>query len=169
MRRGCVRGYGAVADRAAGRGSAAVKGSSATAVRNVVSATGSREAMAAPTVGVAPVGPGTDAEEDAVIEVAGAVVSGRRAAVRGVVVIAPAAGRRGSAEVDTDMNLSVGFGSGNGGERDGKCSRTEECFPSTHFGAFLTGTLFRLGELERHTVRHERQTLVWSRSDIVSG
>jgi hypothetical protein len=49
--------------------------SSAVATGNVMAAAGSREAMAAPAVPITPVGPGADAKEDAVIEVAGAVIA----------------------------------------------------------------------------------------------
>jgi hypothetical protein len=65
--------------------------------RDVAASAGSGKAMAAPAVRVAPVGPGTNAEEDAVIKVAGTVVAVRYAGIGCVVVVAPLAPRRRAA------------------------------------------------------------------------
>jgi hypothetical protein len=61
----------------------------------IVTAARAAETIAAPAVVIAPVSPGPYAEEDAVVEVAGAIVAIGCAGVRGVVIVAPpACGRR---------------------------------------------------------------------------
>lgn len=72
------------------------------------SATLTAEAMVAPAVAVAPVGPRTDAEEDAVVEVARAVVAVGSATVGGVAVVAVLAGGWRATEVDADADLGLG-------------------------------------------------------------
>ena len=74
---------------------------------NVASATRSGEAMSAPAVRVAPVGPGTYTEEDAVIEIARAVVANRGAGVGRVVVVAVGANRGRSTDVDGDLRIGL--------------------------------------------------------------
>ena len=71
----------------------------------VASSSCAAEAMAAPAVTVAPVSPGTDAEKDAVIEVARAVEALRCTGIGGVPVITVGAGRRRAADVDADLRL----------------------------------------------------------------
>jgi hypothetical protein len=73
---------------------------------DVAASTGSGEAMAAPAVSVAPIGPGTDAKEDAVIEVALAVVACRGAGVGRVVVVAVGTDWRWTAYINADADLS---------------------------------------------------------------
>jgi hypothetical protein len=76
---------------------------------DVASATGSGEAMAAPAVCISPVGPGAYAEEDAIVEVAIAVVAVGGAGVWSVVIVAPLADRRGTTEIDAYADLGVGL------------------------------------------------------------
>ena len=73
----------------------------------VVAAAGSVEAMASPAVAVAPIGPGAYAEEDAVVEVAGAVITVGSAGVGGVVIVSPFADGR-SANTDADLRAADG-------------------------------------------------------------
>ena len=83
--------------------------------------------MVTPTVVIAPVPPGTDAQEDAVIEVAGAIEADRSAGVGCVIVITVGADRRRSADVDGDLRVGLGHH----GHKGKECCRTEERFPST--------------------------------------
>jgi hypothetical protein len=73
----------------------------------VVASAVAREAMAAPAVAVAPVAPGTDAEEDSVIEVARAVEAVGSASVGRIVVVAVGAYRWGTTDVDPYHDLSL--------------------------------------------------------------
>ena len=73
----------------------------------VVAAAGSVEAMASPAVAVAPIGPGAHAEEDAVVEVAGAVITVGGAGIGGVVIVSPFADGR-SANADPDLRAADG-------------------------------------------------------------
>jgi hypothetical protein len=109
-----ISGCGTAADTSAG-GSACVAASggysaasgsepSAAAV-DVTSSTGVDEAMTAPAVSVAPVGPWTYAEKDAVIEIASPVETDRGASVGWVFVVAVTTNRRRTA--DTDHNLRI--------------------------------------------------------------
>jgi hypothetical protein len=75
----------------------------------VGSSIGSDEAMRAPSMGIAPIGPGADAEKDSVIEVARSVESRRCAGVRRKLVIAVGADGR-SADLDIKRNLGIGLG-----------------------------------------------------------
>jgi hypothetical protein len=75
---------------------------------DVAASTGSGEAMAAPAVSVAPIGPGTDAEEDAVIEVARAIVACGGAVVGSVVVVTVGAHWRRTAYINANADLSFG-------------------------------------------------------------
>jgi hypothetical protein len=75
----------------------------ATAV--IVSATVTAEAMAAPAVAIAPAGPGTHAQEDAIVEIARSVESHGGAGVGSVVVVAV---RTDRLNPDVDDELSVG-------------------------------------------------------------
>jgi hypothetical protein len=86
--------------------------------------------MTAPAVTIAPVSPGADAQEDAVIEVAGAVEADRSTGVGRVVVVAVGADRRRATDVDGDLRVSPGRHGRKGKER--RC--TEEHFPSTSKG-----------------------------------
>ena len=74
----------------------------------VVASTSTVEAMAAPAVAVAPVGPGAYAEEDAVVEVAGPVVAIRGTGVGVVVIVAP--GADGGRAADGYSNLRAADG-----------------------------------------------------------
>jgi hypothetical protein len=58
------------------------------------------EAMAAPAVAIAPAGPGTNTQEDAVVEVPRPVIAIGRAAIGRIFVIAILASRRRAADVD---------------------------------------------------------------------
>jgi hypothetical protein len=60
------------------------------------------EAMSAPSVPIAPAGPGTHAQEDAVVEVPRAVKAIGCAAIGLIFVIAIFANRRRAADADTD-------------------------------------------------------------------
>ena len=73
---------------------------------DVTSSTGVDEAMTAPAVSVAPVGPWTYAEKDAVIEVAGPVETAGGAGVRWVFVIAVGTDRRRTANTDHDLGVA---------------------------------------------------------------
>jgi hypothetical protein len=78
----------------------------------IASAATAEEAMTAPAVAVAPVGPGTYAEEDAVIEIARAVEAVGRAGIGSVVIVSPLADWRRTAELnanlrDTDGNADL--------------------------------------------------------------
>jgi hypothetical protein len=115
-------------------------------------ATLTAEAMVAPAVAVAPVGPGTDAEEDAVVEVARAVVAVRSATVGGIAVIAVLAdGLRAviaTPEVDANADLGVGRWWGHQGhECQGREQRscTQEGLKSAHFGTFQTVSAVPIG------------------------
>ena len=77
---------------------------SAAAV-DVTSSTGVDEAMTAPAVSVAPVGPWAYAQKDAVIEVASPIETDGRAGIGWVFVVAVTANRRRTA--DTDYNLGI--------------------------------------------------------------
>ena len=83
--------------------------------------------MATPAVVIAPVPPGTDAQEDAVIEVAGAIEADWRTGVGCVIVITVGADRRRSADVDGDLRVGLGHH----GRKGKECRGTEERFPST--------------------------------------
>lgn len=79
---------------------------------HVVSASSAVKAMGAPAMTVAPVMPGTYAEEDSVIEVAGSVEADRRTGVRRIVEVSVGADRRRAADddcrsPDRDGDLSV--------------------------------------------------------------
>jgi len=60
----------------------------------IITATTAVEAMTTPAMAIAPVSPGTYAEEDAVVEVAGTVVSVGCASIGGIIVVPPRARRR---------------------------------------------------------------------------
>ena len=60
-------------------------------------------------MGIAPIGPGADAEKDSVIEVARSVESRRCAGVRRKLVISVGADGRG-ADLDIEGNLGIGLG-----------------------------------------------------------
>jgi hypothetical protein len=119
----------AVCDRSTSSASkvAVVSGISASAT--IASATTFDEAMSAPTMAIAPAGPRTHAEEDAVVEVAWAVKAIGRAGVWRVVVIAVLANRL-NATADADDNLRLCC------RRKGKpceqCCGAEKCFESAH-------------------------------------
>jgi hypothetical protein len=86
--------------------------------------------MVTPAMVIAPVPPGADAQEDAVIEVARAVEAHRCTAVGCVVVVAVGADRRGTTDVDGDLRVRPGRHGHKGKER--RC--TEERSPSTSKG-----------------------------------
>lgn len=83
----------------------------------IVAAAFAMEAPISPAMVVAPIGPGTYAQEDAVVEVARAVVAVGGAGVRGIVIVTPLAGRRratdvhadvGTADMDAEADLGAG-------------------------------------------------------------
>jgi hypothetical protein len=96
----------------------------------ISSSAGGYEAMATPAMVIAPVPPGADAQEDAVIEVTGAVEAHRCTAVGCVVVVAVGADRRRTTDVDGDLRVRPGSHGHKGKER--RC--TEERFPCTSKG-----------------------------------
>lgn len=67
------------------------------------------ETMPAPAMSVAPASPGSDAQEDAVVEVPGPIKASGRAAVRRGFVIAPCADGR-NANIDCNMRNTDGNG-----------------------------------------------------------
>jgi hypothetical protein len=79
----------------------------ASTAGNISSSSGAVEAMFAPAVAVAPVRPWTDAQEDAVIEIARPIKTTGRAAVRCIVVIAVGTDRL-NANAHADANLCAG-------------------------------------------------------------
>jgi hypothetical protein len=83
--------------------------------------------MAAPAMVIAPVPPGANAQEDVVIEVAGAVEADRSTGVGCVVVVAVRANRRRSAYVDGDLRICPRH---DGHQGEYRCC-TKERFPST--------------------------------------
>jgi hypothetical protein len=83
-------------------------GSAAVWARAISSSAGGYEAMTAPAVTIAPVSPGAYAQEDAVIEVAGAVEADRSTGIGRVVVVAVGADRGWPTYVDG--NLCIGLG-----------------------------------------------------------
>jgi hypothetical protein len=85
------------------------------------------EAVPAPAVTIAPAPPGSHAQEDAVIEVAGAVITHRRAGVR-LVSIVPVGTYRLSADIDHDLSLYCWCQ----GKACEQYRRTEESLESTH-------------------------------------
>jgi acetaldehyde dehydrogenase (acetylating) len=85
------------------------------------------EAMLAPAVAVAPAGPGTYAQEDAVEEESRPVKAIGRAFVGWVFVVAKFAHRR---HADFDVNLSASRW--NKDQPCNQCCRTEENFESAH-------------------------------------
>ena len=92
-----------VASAAATSVTAATTSFAATAAvsGDVASATRAAEAMAAPAVGVAPVGPWAYAEEDAVIEVARPIITIGRAGIGCIAVVAI-----GTDRLNTDANTN---------------------------------------------------------------
>jgi hypothetical protein len=101
-----ARGCGSAAGTSVRSCSAAAAGESSTAAVDVTSSTGVDEAMTAPAVSVAPVGPWTYAEEDAVIEVARPVETDGGAGVGWVFVVAVTANRRRTADTDHDLRIA---------------------------------------------------------------
>src|SRR6185437_268909 len=75
----------------------------------IAASAGAIETMGTPPMSIAPVGPRAHAEEDSVIEVAGAIEAGGGAGVRGVLVIPVRADRR-SADLNAEGDLGLGLG-----------------------------------------------------------
>jgi hypothetical protein len=99
----------------------------------VSSSAGAYEAMGSPAVGVAPVGPGADAEEDSVIEVARSIEARRGAGVRSKLVISVGADGLG-ADLDTEGNLGIGLGrESKKRKRQGRAEKREGSAPEEGF------------------------------------
>src|ERR1017187_4978436 len=75
-----------------------------TAAADIPASTTAAEAMPAPAVAIAPVGPRTHPQEDTVIKIARPVETVGRAGIRSIVVISPRANRLNT---DADENLCV--------------------------------------------------------------
>jgi hypothetical protein len=126
MRRGVSCGMSAAMRSAVGHGVSAAVGNGTGMILRIATAgdiaasAGSGEAMAAPAVAVAPVGPGTYAEEDAVIEVARTVVPVGCTGVRSVVIVAPLADGR---TTNVNANLRAAYGNPDPDLRAGRCRR----------------------------------------------
>jgi hypothetical protein len=75
----------------------------------VVATTGAVEAMTAPPMAIAPVSPRAHAEEDAVVEVARTVIPVRSAGVGSVIVVAPGAGGRRTANPYANLGTADGY------------------------------------------------------------
>ena len=99
----------------------------------VVAAIGPYEAMGSPAVGVAPIGPGADAEEDAVVEVTWPVESRRCAGVRSKFIVAVGADGR-CADLDAERNLGIGLGrESKKRKRQGRAEKRESSAPEEGF------------------------------------
>ena len=99
----------------------------------IPSSTGMYEAMGSPAVGIAPIGPGADAEEDSVIEVTRTVEVRRGAGVRRKLVIAVGADGR-CADLDAERNLGIGLGrEGKKRKRQGRAEKRESSAPEEGF------------------------------------
>jgi hypothetical protein len=99
----------------------------------VPSSIGTDEAMSSPAVGVAPIGPGADAEEDSVIEVTRSVEVGRGARVRRELVITVGADGR-CADLDAERNLGIGLGrESKKRKRQGRAEKREGSAPEEGF------------------------------------
>lgn len=109
--------------------------------RTIMSATALHKAMLTPAMRIAVIGPRPDAKEDAVIEVARAIVSRRRASVGGIAVVAIRAGGRRPAKVNADGYLGIDHWS-NRKRKEQSCCK-EKGFQSTHHGTFRTGLRFQ--------------------------
>ena len=75
----------------------------------ITSSIGPDEAMGAPAVGIAPIGPRADSEKDSVIEITRAVKVRRGAGVRRKLIVAVGANGR-SADLDAEGNLGISLG-----------------------------------------------------------
>jgi len=121
---------------AADRGASAIAGVGCeAAAAAIATAAVVVEAMSAPAVAVSPAGPGAHAEEDAVIEVARAIVAIGRAGVGGVVVVSPLADRRWAADADEHLGVCCGGRSeSHGSDQDREQRRGgEKSFESVHW------------------------------------
>ena len=99
----------------------------------IPSSTGMYEAMGSPAVGVAPIGPGANTEEDSVIEVTRPVEAWRSAGVRRKLVIAVGADGR-CADLDAERNLGIGLGrEGKKRKRQGRAEKRESSAPEEGF------------------------------------
>jgi hypothetical protein len=99
----------------------------------VGAAIGPDETVVSPSVGVAPIGPGADAEEDSVIEVTRPVESRRGAGVRRELVIAVGADGR-CADLDAEGDLGIGLGrESKNRKRQGRAEKREESAPEEGF------------------------------------
>ena len=105
--------HGCMSATAASIGCAAT---STSTTAHIASTATAAKAMSAPAVTIAPVGPWTYAQEDAVVKIARAEVAGRRAGVGCVVVVAVRTYRRRTANPDYELCLS-GRHEGQGGEQ----------------------------------------------------
>jgi hypothetical protein len=88
---------------------AVVAAVTAVDVTAIVAATAAVEAIAAPTVTVAPIGPGAYAKEDAVVEVAGTIVAVGSAGVGRVVIVAPGTDGWGTTYNNADLRTADGY------------------------------------------------------------
>ena len=98
----------------------------------VTSAAISAEAMPTPAVVIAPAGPWTHPQEDAVIEIPRAVEAHRRAGIRRIVVVTIGANRLNT---QVDYNLGMGCGCESSScqqSRHKQCSCADKRFECTH-------------------------------------
>jgi hypothetical protein len=93
----------------------------------VASSAFTAEAVSAPAVAVSPAAPGSHAQEDAVVEVAGAVITHRRASVRRISVIPV-----GTNRLNSDVNHDLSVGRWHYSQTGQQCRRTDKCFESAH-------------------------------------
>jgi hypothetical protein len=93
----------------------------------IVSAAFAPKAVRTPSVAIAPAAPGSHSEEDAVVEVAGAVVTHGRAGVRRVAVIPI-----GTSGLNPNTDRDLSFGCRCQDQACKQCRRAEECFESAH-------------------------------------
>ena len=99
----------------------------------VGAAIGPDKTMVSPSVGVAPIGPGADAEEDSVIEVTRSVEVGRGARVRRELVITVGADGR-CADLDAEGDLGIGLGrESKKRKRQGRAEKREGPAPEEGF------------------------------------
>jgi hypothetical protein len=106
---------------------------SAVTAADVMSSTSADETMAAPTVAIAPVGPGAYAQKDAVIEVARPIETVGRAGIGWVFVIAVGTDRRRTADTDHDLRSAFRHTS----QGRSHCYCTKDYFQSAHLDPFL--------------------------------
>jgi hypothetical protein len=84
-----------------------LRGAISAGAHHVSSSSGPVEAMPTPAVAISPVRPGTDAQEDTVVEITRPVIAPLCATVGRIVVIAPGTDRRSYSNPDADADLCL--------------------------------------------------------------